>query len=467
MGRAFVRALAGALAVAVFAACGTTSVEKKQRIAVDTDPPGAWVYVEGKEGRRAIGKSPTTIERPYTELRHDFSNACWLGLVGAVGLAAFGGYAMANDVGVSTPGDPSIPGILGLVYGGAGAGAKGVTCGIGASMEGDVIPQPPVDLKIVANTPGHVEQALTVKVPAADSKVALVLPPDPAAVAMARPAPSFTPPPIAAPPPAVAAGPRFVPGSPQPTSYALVIGVERYRDVPAPAGARADAERFAELARTSLGVPARNVILALDDRAAKSDLEKHLAWLEANVPPGGRVYLFFGGHGAPEPSSGTSYLLPYDADPAALDRTALKLSDVLASLGRTRSRDVVAFVDSCFSGAGGRSVLAPGTRPLVPVIETRAAPRVAVFTAASGAPGAGAGPGGGGLLTHFLAEGLGGAKADLDGDTQITLQELFDWVRPRVTREAKRESRDQTPDLKIGDGVRAPEVILGFGLASP
>ncbi|HEY3353938.1 MAG TPA: hypothetical protein VGQ83_11865, partial [Polyangia bacterium] len=95
--------------------------------------------------------------------------------------------------------------------------------------------------------------------------------------------------------PVAAVRPRgLLAGSPQLTAFALVVGIERYREqMPVPAGARGDAERFAEVARATLGIPARNIRLALDDRATKADIEKHLAWLKANVPAGGRVYFYF------------------------------------------------------------------------------------------------------------------------------------------------------------------------------
>jgi hypothetical protein len=40
-------------------------------------------------------------------------------------------------------------------------------------------------------------------------------------------------------------------------------------------------------------------------------------------------------------------------------------------------------------------------------------------------------------------------------------------VSPRVSREAKRENRDQTPTLLLGDGVAggARDVILAYGLS--
>jgi hypothetical protein len=191
--------------------------------------------------------------------------------------------------------------------------------------------------------------------------------------------------PSPAPAPAAREGRSLASGSPQPTAYALIIGVERYREqMPVPAGARADAERFAEVARTTLGVPQRNIRLALDDRATKTDIEKHLDWLKANVPAGGRIYFYFGGHGAPEPAKGTSYLLPYDGDPAFVERTGVPLAGVLKALSRTRAKEVLAFVDSCFSGAGGRSVLPAGARPLVVVKTPATVANVALLSASSG-----------------------------------------------------------------------------------
>ncbi|MBI4701467.1 MAG: caspase family protein [Deltaproteobacteria bacterium] len=278
------------------------------------------------------------------------------------------------------------------------------------------------------------------------------------------PAPAPAPQPSAG----VASTAGFIVGSPQRNAYALVVGIERYRDISVAAtGARADAERFAALARTTLGIPEDNIKLALDDHAARSDLEKHLVWLKGNVPQDGRVYFFFSGHGAPDASNGTSYLLPYDGDPKMLSTTGIELAAVIKALGETRARDAVAVVDACFSGAGGRSVLPPGARPLVRVKDAAPVARVALFSAASGPEIAGpAADGKGGLFSKYVLEGLGRAQADYDGDGTINLGELADWVKPRVSREAKKDSRDQTPSLVVGSGAAAASLVVASGLGA-
>ncbi len=253
-------------------------------------------------------------------------------------------------------------------------------------------------------------------------------------------------------------------GAAQPAAFALVVGIEKYRDAPAATGARADAERFAQLAKTTLGVPEENLRVALDDRASKGDIEKHLTWLKLNVPAGGRVYLFFSGHGAPNPSAGTPFLFPYDGDAKYVDSTALPLDGVLASLEATKAKDAVAFVDSCFSGAGGRSVLPRGTRPLVKVKETAPQARVALFSAASGSEISGATrEGDRGLFSKLVADGLGSGLADANGDGKVTLEELFEWVKPRVESEARRDNREQTPSLVAGRGASA-RLVVASGL---
>ncbi|PCC73164.1 Caspase domain-containing protein [Nannocystis exedens] len=257
----------------------------------------------------------------------------------------------------------------------------------------------------------------------------------------------------------------LVSASPQPTAYALIVGIEKYRDVTPAGGARSDAEKFAELARVTLGVPEDNIKLLLDDRASRTDIAKQLRWLQANVPSGGRVYFYFSGHGAPEPTSGVSYIVPFDGDPQYLKETAIPMTEVLGDLEKTKAKDVLAMADSCFSGAGGRSVLAPGTRPLVRVEEVKPQTRVAMLSASSGAEISGpAADGSGGLFSKYLIEALGSGQGDINGDGQISLKELAEWVGPRVKREAKKANREQTPHLSLGKKLStADEFIVSWG----
>ena len=136
---------------------------------------------------------------------------------------------------------------------------------------------------------------------------------------------------------AASSGPTgLISATPQGAAYAFIVGIEKYRDLPSPDGARADAEAFAQIMKTTLGLPNERVRVALDDRATAADIRRGVKWLTDNVPAGGRAYFFFSGHGAPDPSSGTSYLVPYDGDPSSLVESAIGLKtliDTLVKLG--------------------------------------------------------------------------------------------------------------------------------------
>jgi hypothetical protein len=292
----------------------------------------------------------------------------------------------------------------------------------------------------------------------ADSTASTPVPaPPPAAVA---------PTPLPAPAPSAPAAASLVAASPQPASFAFIVGIDHYRDVPAASGARSDAQHFAQVAQRTLGLRDEHVRIALDDHATRSDIVAGLDWLKNNVPAGGRVYFFFSGHGAPSPNAST-FLLPYDGNPSDVSASAVAMADVMTALGQTKAKEVLAVVDSCFSGAGGRSVLPPGARPLMRVKDTAPAAQMALFTASRGDEISGPAPGeDAGLFTKYVTQALGTGQADMNGDGQITLQELSDWVSPRVARDARTASREQHPNVVVGSGLgSAGNFVVEYGLA--
>lgn len=262
------------------------------------------------------------------------------------------------------------------------------------------------------------------------------------------------------------AKPDFISASPQPSAFALVVGVGDYRDVTDADGARADAERFAGMLEASMGLPPKQIRLLTDARATRSDILSQVTWLKENVPEGSRIYFFFAGHGTPHVDTGHSYILPHEANPDLLVDTGIELKDLLSRLGESQAREILAFVDSCFSGSGGRSVLPRGTRPMVPVTAFAKTPRVALFSAAQASQISGNFPGKtAGLFTEQLLEGLGKGRADADGNGQLTLAELHDFVQPRVERIASEASRSQTPQLTVAEELGASDgIVVTWGL---
>jgi hypothetical protein len=236
--------------------------------------------------------------------------------------------------------------------------------------------------------------------------------------------------------------------------YGVVIGVEKYSDLPPASYAERDADAVARWLLAS-GMPERNLIRLSGSRALRSSLEKYLEdWLP-KADPGARVFVYFSGHGAPKPETGEAYLLPWDGDPAYLERTGYPLSRLYASLGKLKAKQVVVALDACFSGAGGRSVLPKGARPLVTTAApVSVPPSLTVLAAAGPSQITGAfDEKQHGLFTYWLLKGLEGAARDKDG--VVSARSLHAYVAPKVADGARRQHREQTPVLMGPDAKLA------------
>lgn len=243
-----------------------------------------------------------------------------------------------------------------------------------------------------------------------------------------------------------------VKSKPNKNAYALIIGIEQYRQkLPAADFATHDAQVVAEYLVKVMGYSAENVVVLLNDKASKSDFDKYLGrWLSNNVEKDSSVFIYYSGHGAPNPNTGDAYLVPYDGDPSYIDDTGYSLQRLYEQLGRLPAREIVVALDSCFSGAGGRSVLAKGARPLVMNLQSAfVLPRnVTVLAAASGHQISSTyEEKSHGLFTYFMLKGI------KDGDVvrqngSIAVGDLFAFMKPQIERIARKQyNNEQTPQL--------------------
>lgn len=240
--------------------------------------------------------------------------------------------------------------------------------------------------------------------------------------------------------------------------FAVVVGIEKYSSlVEAPF-----AERDAETVKRHLvaqGFPVRNVVSLTGNKATKTGLQKYLdEWLPKNVKPESRVFFYFSGHGAPDTATKLAYLVPWDGDANFLESTAYSTKHLYERLGNLKAKEVVVALDACFSGSGGRSVLAKGARPLVLKVETGIADLPGNMTAFSASQEteitSSLDDQGHGIFTYFFVKGLSGAAKNSSG--AVTAQSLFDYLSPKVSDAARRQNREQTPVLRGSD----PEKVL-------
>lgn len=242
-------------------------------------------------------------------------------------------------------------------------------------------------------------------------------------------------------------------------AYAVVIGIEKYRGkLPKAEFADRDARVVGDYLTKVLGYPEENVVVLENDNATRTDMEKYLeGWLPNRVEKDASVFFYFSGHGTPNAKTGDAYLVPYDGDPAFVEKTGYPMQRLYEQLGKLPTKEVVVVLDTCFSGAGGRSVIAQGARPMVLSIENPilVGGKTVVLAASSGDQISSTyRQKSHGLLTYFFLKGLRG-EADRNKDGTIDLAELFEYVKPQVERVARREfNNDQIPQL-----LGSPEIL--------
>jgi len=235
-------------------------------------------------------------------------------------------------------------------------------------------------------------------------------------------------------------------------AYAIVIGIESYRqNLPKADFAVRDAQTVTRYLTRAMGYPEENVVTLINDRALKSDFEKYFEkWLSNQVEKESTVFVYFSGHGAPDPKTGSAYLVPYDGDPTFIAETGYSLSRMYAALGRLPAKEVIVALDSCFSGAGGRSVLAKGARPLVMNLQTGTAlsKNMTVLAASSGDQISSTyEEKGHGLFTYFLLKGIKDGNG-VNPDGSFRMADLYGYLKPQVERIARKQyNNEQTPQL--------------------
>lgn len=135
--------------------------------------------------------------------------------------------------------------------------------------------------------------------------------------------------------------------------WAFIIAVEEYETADEVIYSESSGEMFELLANRVLGVSERNTYALIDEKATSARIVDKLDQLVKNVKKGDTIFFYYSGHGVPVPSENNEpYILPIDKSIGNLSKSKeLKLSNIYKKLASSKASKVVAFVDSCFSGA--------------------------------------------------------------------------------------------------------------------
>jgi tetratricopeptide (TPR) repeat protein len=259
-----------------------------------------------------------------------------------------------------------------------------------------------------------------------------------------------------------------------PRSYAVVIGISSYKNLPSSAQlafANRDAEDIYSVLISAEGgqFPAENVHKLINEKATVANIRREIEeWLPSVTHDDDRVVIYFAGHGFV--SAGKGWLAPYDVDTHNIPTTAYPM-DTLGTVigGRIKGKWKVLLTDACHSGAitpqadssSDRSKVSDSLLNLQKSLFSLTASRDREQSLESDQWG-----GGHGIFTYYVVKGLEG-EADTNHDHIVTADELAEYVHTNV-----RLATDARQNPTSERGSFDPNMLLaynpqGTGLASP
>lgn len=234
------------------------------------------------------------------------------------------------------------------------------------------------------------------------------------------------------------------------TSWALVIGINRYRNMPPLNCAASDAEAVAETLIDRFEFPRDHVVLLQDEQATQNNILSVFDAFAAHrvVAPDDRIMVYFAGHGVTRETrdgSMVGYIAPIDAEPRAW-RTLIRMTDLISQARFLPAKHILFILDACYSGLSLRrsspfdeSVERFLTRPAVQVMTAGRADEMVVD--------GGDREGDNSIFTGYLLEALAGAAATASG--LMTASDVMSYVYRHVT---ENPYIDQTPQYGWLDG---------------
>lgn len=256
-----------------------------------------------------------------------------------------------------------------------------------------------------------------------------------------------------------------VAGSARPQAVAVIIGNKDYDHAPDVDFALNDARLMKNYVTKAMGY--REVNTILKENVRQSDLYS-LFGNEANykgqlynyaVKGQSELFIYYSGHGAPDPNTSQGYLVPVDCDPNSVALNGYPLSLLMSNLQKIiddkQLTQVTVVLEACFSGDSEKGALLKNVSPVSIRLKDQdvTSEKITVFTSSTGDQLSNWYPDmRQSLYTYFFLKGLKG-EADLDKNKIITANEMHQYVADEVNGVpywAKRlhHGRNQTPTMK-------------------
>ena len=224
-------------------------------------------------------------------------------------------------------------------------------------------------------------------------------------------------------------------------AFVVIIANENYQSVAPVPYALNDGNIFREYCLKTLGIPEKQIKYV--PNATGNQIKAQVNWLQTicDVFEDAQIIFYYAGHGIPDESSRTAYLLPVDGIGTDIS-TSYKLDDLYSALGNIPAKNVTVFMDACFSGSKREQGMLASARGVA--IKARSGMpqgNMVVFSAAQGDETAY--PNNEekhGMFTYFLLKKLQDTKGE------VTLHELGEYITRNVSQQSiLLNGKSQTP----------------------
>jgi hypothetical protein len=244
-------------------------------------------------------------------------------------------------------------------------------------------------------------------------------------------------------------------------TYAVILGLETYSSIPMVRFASRDATWMKEYATKALGIPESNIYFKTNDQITKNEFDKVFGsggWLDKRITAGkSEVIFYYAGHGVPAKDN-KAYLVPYDGDPNYAMLTCFPVEQIYTSLNRMKLKHSLVIMDACFTGMNrDNQPLFADARPVFLKADLPSGfANLSILAGAASDQMSNAYPDKKhGLFSYFLMKGMQGV-ADSNQDKKLTLQELGDYVKTEVSKQAGFLDKEQIPELSTS----VPDLLL-------
>lgn len=233
--------------------------------------------------------------------------------------------------------------------------------------------------------------------------------------------------------------------------FAIVIGNENYKNNEGVPYACRDSKTFSDYVENTLGVP-KEQIKHIED-ATYNDIRIATNWIinAMKVCRGkGKAIIYYAGHGIPNESGQSAYLLPVDGIGNDTN-SAFSLDELYEKLSNVEAQSITVFLDACFSGSKREEGMLTSARGVaIKVKPSTPKGNLIIFSAAQGDETAYPYKDKQhGLFTYYLLKKLQESKGE------ATLGELSEYLTDEVGRQSfLKNNKIQTPTVIIAPSLQ-------------